>query len=164
MCMSVLAGADLVSRLTLPTITDRLKMSCRVVFLIGAILTTIMRAIFAETMGRFKPILISAIYGYVRAATVVNQNLTISEYASQDKLSGALSLNMIAKGISVMLIGQLLGKDPPPPYFLFAGIDDTCCFFPRLDQRLHGTLCCLFACSERADDNRHCDMVAGDIV
>lgn len=52
----------------------------------------------------------SAIYGYVRAATVVNQNLTISEYASEDKLAGALGLNMIAKGVFVMTIGQFLGE------------------------------------------------------
>lgn len=108
--MTILAAADLASRLTLPTITDRLKLSCRVVFLIGAILVTIMRALLAETLARPKLLIMSAVYGYIRAATVVNQNLTISEYASQDKLSGALALNMIAKGISVMLIGQLLGK------------------------------------------------------
>lgn len=108
--MTILAAADLASRLTLPTITDRLKLSCRIVFLIGAILVTIMRVILAETLSRSKLLIISAIYGYVRAVTVVNQNLTISEYATQDKLSSALGLNMIAKGISVMFIGQLLGE------------------------------------------------------
>lgn len=110
LCMSVLATADLASRLTLPTITDRLKISCRSVFLIGAILLTISRTVLAETLSQHKLIVMSAIYGYVRAATVVNQNLTISEYASQDKLASALSLNMIAKGIFVMTIGQLLGN------------------------------------------------------
>lgn len=109
LCMSVLATADLVSRLTLPTLTERLKLSCRSVFLIGAVLLTISRTVLAETLDRQKLIVISAIYGYVRAATVVNQNLTISEYASQDKLSSALSLNMIAKGMFVMSIGQFLG-------------------------------------------------------
>lgn len=108
--MSILAAADLVSRLTLPTLTDKLKISCRIVFLIGAILLTITRTILAETLSRHRLIIMSAIYGYVRAATVVNQNLTISEYATQDKLASALGLNMIAKGVFVMTIGQLLGK------------------------------------------------------
>lgn len=108
--MTILAVADLTSRLTLPTITDRLKLSCRIVFLIGAILITILRAILAETLARPKLIIMSAVYGYIRAVTVVNQNLTIAEYANHDKLSSALGLNMIAKGISVMLIGQFLGE------------------------------------------------------
>lgn len=101
---------DLASRLTLPSITDRLKISCRVIFLIGAILLTISRAILAETSNRTNLIVMSAIYGYVRAATVVNQSLTISEYSAPDKLSSALSLTMIMKGVFVMTIGQLLGE------------------------------------------------------
>lgn len=109
LCMSVLATFDLASRLTLPTITDRLKISCRVIFLVGAILLTATRAILAETSNRNSLLVMSAIYGYVRAATVVNQNLTISEYATQDKLASSLSLTMIMKGICVMTIGQLLG-------------------------------------------------------
>lgn len=91
-------------------ITDRLKLSCRVIFLIGAILLTITRTILAETTNRTSLILMSALYGYVRAATVVNQNLTISEYAPQDKLASSLSLTMIMKGVFVMTIGQLLGE------------------------------------------------------
>lgn len=102
---------DLASRLTLPAVTDRLKISCRVIFLIGAILLTITRAILAETTNRNHLILMSAVYGYVRAATVVNQNLTISEYSPQDKLASSLSLTMIMKGVFVMTIGQFLGKN-----------------------------------------------------
>ena len=108
--MSLLAATDLASRLTLPTITDKLKVSCRMIFLIGAILLTFTRAILAETSNRNQLIFISAIYGYVRAATVVNQNLTISEYTSQDKLAGALGLNMFTKGFLVITVGQFLGK------------------------------------------------------
>lgn len=108
-CISI-AAFDLASRLTLPAITDRLQVSCRMIFLIGAILLTVTRAILAETSNRTSLIVMSAVYGYVRAATVVNQNLTISEYAAQDKLASSLSLTMIMKGIFVMTIGQFLGN------------------------------------------------------
>lgn len=108
--MSILAAADLLSRLTLPTVTDKMKVSCRVTFLIGAILLTLTRATLAETSDRNGLIIMSAIYGYVRAATVVNQNLTISEYTSQDKLAGAIGLNMVTKGFLVITVGQFLGK------------------------------------------------------
>lgn len=49
--------------------------------------------------------------GYTRAAVVINQNLTVSEYCSEtSKLPGALGLNMVAKGIVVLSIGQMFGK------------------------------------------------------
>lgn len=130
LCMSILAAADLASRLTLPTITDKLKVSCRMIFLIGAILLTCTRAILAETADRYQLIIISAIYGYVRAATVVNQNLTISEYTSQDKLAGALGLNMITKGFLVITVGQFLGKNK---ILFYKNNKILNCFLIRLD-------------------------------
>lgn len=121
---SLLASFDLASRLTLPAITDRLKVSCRVIFLIGAILLTVSRAILAETTDRTSLIVMSAIYGYVRAATVVNQNLIISEYAAQDKLASSLSLTMVMKGVFVMTIGQFLGNfSVIKCFFLFVSND-----------------------------------------
>ncbi len=51
----------------------------------------------------------SALYGYFRAAIIVNQNLTISEHVTQDRLAGALGLNMVMKGLFVITIGQILG-------------------------------------------------------
>ncbi|XP_055691095.1 monocarboxylate transporter 12 [Lutzomyia longipalpis] len=109
LCMSVLAAMDLASRLTLPTLTDRFQISCRTIFLIGAILLIGIRATLAETSRKDSLLIISAVYGYIRAATVVNQNLCVSEHCSQEKLAGALGLVMIAKGISVITLGQLLG-------------------------------------------------------
>lgn len=107
--MSVLAGADLASRLTLPTLTDKFKISCRTLFLTGGFLIVIVRTILAETLQRTNLIWISALYGYVRASIIVNQNLTISEYVTQDRLAGALGLNMITKGVFVITFGQILG-------------------------------------------------------
>lgn len=55
----------------------------------------------------------SALCGYVRAATVINQNLTVSEYCENNKgshLASALGLNMVSKGIFVLTLGQFFGK------------------------------------------------------
>lgn len=52
----------------------------------------------------------SILVGYVRAATVINQNLTISENCDDAKLPAALGLNMVAKGVIVLSVGQFLGK------------------------------------------------------
>lgn len=107
--MSVLAAADLVSRLTLPTITDKLKISSRIIYFGGAIALICVRSILAETHERNKLIFISVIYGYCRAATIVNTSLTISEYVRTDKLPSALGLNMVIKGCFAISIGQFLG-------------------------------------------------------
>lgn len=52
----------------------------------------------------------SILAGYFRAATVINQNLTISEYCDDAKLPAGLGINMVAKGVFVLIVGQLLGK------------------------------------------------------
>lgn len=109
LCMSVLAATDLASRLTLPTLTDKFKISCRSLFLSGGFLLLIIRTILAETLHRTNLICMSALYGYFRAAIIVNQNLTISEHVTQDRLAGALGLNMVMKGLFVITIGQILG-------------------------------------------------------
>lgn len=110
-CMSTLAGADLLSRLTLPSITDRFKISCRMVFLTGAICLGFVRELLVVSAdGNLQTIIIvSGVYGYIRAMCVVNQSLCISEYCSQQKLPGALGLNMVIKGIFVITVGQILG-------------------------------------------------------
>lgn len=40
----------------------------------------------------------------------MNNNLTISDHVRDEKLPGALGLNMISKGILVITVGQLLGS------------------------------------------------------
>lgn len=109
LCMSVLAACDVLSRLTLPTFTSRWHISCRSIFLIGTVLLTVARSLMAHTSERTQLIAMSAVLGYVRAATVVNQNLVVSEYATRERLAAALGLNMVAKGVAVISIGQLLG-------------------------------------------------------
>lgn len=52
----------------------------------------------------------SILAGYFRAATVINQNLTISEHCDDAKLPAGLGLNMVTKGVFVLSVGQFLGK------------------------------------------------------
>lgn len=63
----------------------------------------------AESSNFYVLIVLSAICGGFKSATVVNNNLTISEYCTPETLPGGLGLNMIAKGIFAISIGQLLG-------------------------------------------------------
>lgn len=105
--MSVLAGTDTLCRLLLPIFTS--KMSYRLIFLLGSIGLVCSRAILAESNNYHIVLLISAFYGCAKSATILNNNLIISAYCTPDKLPGGLGLNMISKGIIVVIIGQFLG-------------------------------------------------------
>lgn len=110
LAMTVLASGDVLSRLTVPILTDRLKVSARVTLLYGLIFLIIVRSILAESDSRNQVLAFSFAFGYVRATTVVNQNLCLAEYCEDHRLlSSALGLTMILKAIAVITVGQLLG-------------------------------------------------------
>ncbi|XP_075165912.1 uncharacterized protein LOC142238215 [Haematobia irritans] len=108
-CMSIMAGADIICRLLLPCITDKLKIPYRVIFLLGTVGLLISRAALAESMDLVSIIVMSIFTGMTKSATVLNNNLTISGHCRPEKLPGGLGLNMIAKGILVITVGQVLG-------------------------------------------------------
>lgn len=71
-------------------------------------------AVLAE-QETFQWVIVGSIFcGYIRAMSVVNQNLTVSEYCQESKLPAALGLNMVTKGLIVLSVGQFLGM-----YFKF---------------------------------------------
>lgn len=112
MCLSVYAAFDLASRLSFHFIAEKLRVSTKGVYIFGIIAAGIFRSLFAEAR-TFNTILFSiAIFGYLRATSVVNQVLILSDHCAErypEKFSGAYGLNMIIKGIVVMIVGQTLG-------------------------------------------------------
>lgn len=108
-CMSVLSGMDILARLTIPVVAKRLRMTSRATFLAGALLIALSRTVLVPQNAYLNILLGSALCGYIRAATVINQNLTISEYADAETLPAALGLNMVAKGLIVLSVGQFFG-------------------------------------------------------
>ncbi|XP_055379709.1 monocarboxylate transporter 12 [Condylostylus longicornis] len=109
MCMSVLAFTDLSGRLIIPILSNKLRVPYRNVFLFGTIGAFISRAVMAESTELVSITIASFFYGMMKAATVLTNNLTISDHCRPEKLPGALGLNMISKGVLVMSLGQLLG-------------------------------------------------------
>lgn len=110
--MSILAGFDLLSRLTFHLFTDSFGLSHRSIFMIGTLSLGIVRSVLAELTNYTALIITCSLYGYVRALVVVNQLLTISEFCSKwcpEKLPGAIGLNMILKGVAVISIGPVFG-------------------------------------------------------
>ncbi|CAH0562369.1 unnamed protein product [Brassicogethes aeneus] len=108
-CMSALSFADIAGRLTVGEIARKLKLDNRTVFIIGAFMLGICRSVMVE-LSDFKHLLAtSLLVGYCRAATVITQNLVVSDYISSTDLPAAVGLNMVAKGVSVLTLGQGLG-------------------------------------------------------
>lgn len=110
--MSVLATFDLLSKLTFHLFTDKLQLSHRSTFMIGTLILGIVRSILAELTNYYALLVTCAFFGYFRALCVVNQLLALSEFCTKsypEKLPGALGLNMVMKGITVITIGPVLG-------------------------------------------------------
>ncbi|KAE8746194.1 hypothetical protein FOCC_FOCC007066, partial [Frankliniella occidentalis] len=90
--MSVQSGADLVSRLLLP-----------------------------QLRGFTELIVMAAVTGMFRGATVLNQNLVIAEHVPAAKLPSAIGLAMVVKGACVLGFGSALGvvRDYSGSYSIF---------------------------------------------
>lgn len=111
--MSVLAASDVMSRFTFHFMTDYVQLSNRAFFIIGTLCLGIVRSILAELTNYTALVVTCAVFGYCRAFVLVNQVLSLQEFCTNycpEKLPGALGLNMLIKGVLVLVIGQLLGK------------------------------------------------------
>jgi hypothetical protein len=51
------------------------------------------------------------ISGFFRGATLINFMLTISEHCSLEKLPAAFGLHMVAKGLFIVALGPVIGKN-----------------------------------------------------
>ncbi|XP_058124215.1 monocarboxylate transporter 12 [Anopheles ziemanni] len=112
-CMSMLSTTDLITRVTVPGLVDRMEFSHRTTFLLAGICLVVARSIMAEMRSMIALLITSAFYGIFRSITIVNQNLTVAEYCSKKRiekmLPNALGFNMVTKGILVLSLGQVLG-------------------------------------------------------
>lgn len=107
--MTALSLADVIGRITISFICRKLHFDSKMSFMIAALITGLCRSSLVELSTVNSVYVASFTTGYFRAATVINQNLVISEYIHKDKLPSAVGLNMVFKGLSVITIGQLFG-------------------------------------------------------
>lgn len=113
MCLSVLAAFDLFSRLTFHFITDLLDISTKATFVLGIILLGIIKTIMTFLSSYIYILIACSFYGYVRASVIINQILILSEHCAKfypQRFPGALGLNMLFNGITVMIFGPMFGN------------------------------------------------------
>ncbi|XP_012242014.1 monocarboxylate transporter 2 isoform X4 [Bombus impatiens] len=108
-CLSISAFTDILARLLLPTIFDRLGLKNRTIFWIFCILVGIGRSIMAAQSKGVLLIITFVIIGFLRGATLVNLNLTVSEYCPLNKLPNAFGMFMVFKGLFVVMLSPLIG-------------------------------------------------------
>lgn len=121
LCLSMSAFSDILARLILPPICDRVKYKKRTLFFVACIFLTISRSVMAEQTS-WAPLMTSlVICGFCRGATLINYQLTVAECVTLDKLPAAVGLNMVAKGITVVSLGPILGliRDATGSYPIF---------------------------------------------
>lgn len=63
----------------------------------------------AELSGFTELLVMSAVTGLFRGATVLNQNLVVAEHVPASKLPSAIGMAMVVKGACVLGIGSALG-------------------------------------------------------
>ncbi|KOC65429.1 Monocarboxylate transporter 12 [Habropoda laboriosa] len=108
-CLSITAFTDILARLLLPTIFDRLGFKKRTVFWVFCMLVGIGRSIMAEQSKGIFLIVTFVIIGFLRGATLVNLNLSVSECCSLKKLPSAFGMFMVSKGLFVVIMSPLIG-------------------------------------------------------
>ncbi|XP_071055769.1 monocarboxylate transporter 9 isoform X2 [Onthophagus taurus] len=107
--LSIQAITDIIARLVLPPICDRLTISKRTLFMTAIFLLGICRSVLAEQTAYMSIVVWLGICGFVRGAALINFTITISEYSSLEKLPAAFGLHMVGKGLFVVALGPLLG-------------------------------------------------------
>ncbi|XP_031338936.1 uncharacterized protein LOC116167647 isoform X2 [Photinus pyralis] len=107
--LSVQAITDILARLILPPICDRVNVRKRTLFMVGIFLVGISRSVLAEQTDYTMILVWLFVCGFVRGAALINFTITISEYSTLDKLPAAFGLHMVGKGLFVVALGPVLG-------------------------------------------------------
>uniref|UniRef100_A0A7G3ARK7 Putative monocarboxylate transporter n=1 Tax=Lutzomyia longipalpis TaxID=7200 RepID=A0A7G3ARK7_LUTLO len=108
-CLSITAITDILARVILPPICDRLLIPKRHVFMVAIFFVGITRSIIAEQTGWTALIVWLSISGFFRGAALSNFTLTVSEYCTLEKLPAAFGWHMVGKAIFVVALGPLIG-------------------------------------------------------
>ncbi|XP_015114503.1 monocarboxylate transporter 12 [Diachasma alloeum] len=108
-CLSLMAFTDIVARLILPVIYDRLGFKKRRLFWINALFVAMGRSILAEMSQGILLFVVLVINGFIRGAAIQNLQLSVSETCSLQSLPYAYGLFMVSKGTFSLCFSPLIG-------------------------------------------------------
>ncbi|XP_045478952.1 uncharacterized protein LOC123683965 [Harmonia axyridis] len=107
--LSVQAATDILARLILPPICDRMAVSKRTLFMTAIFFLGLCRSVLAIQKEKSMILTWLAIAGFVRGSALINFAICISEYSTLEKLPAAFGLHNVGKGLFVVALGPLLG-------------------------------------------------------
>ncbi|XP_023952491.2 monocarboxylate transporter 12 [Bicyclus anynana] len=108
-CMSAVALADIVGRLTLPMFQDKYHIKARTMLIMTSIWLIVVRQILAYQTDVYVLLAMSALYGFGRSMVIVARNIAISDQCRMDQVPSAVGLGMLSIGIIVPPAGLFLG-------------------------------------------------------
>ncbi|KAL3266168.1 hypothetical protein HHI36_010352 [Cryptolaemus montrouzieri] len=107
--LSVQAATDILARLILPPICDRLTISKRTLFMTGIFVLGICRSVLAMQTEKKWILVWLMVCGFFRGSALINFAICISEYSTLEKLPAAFGLHNVGKGLFVVALGPVLG-------------------------------------------------------
>ncbi|XP_043267637.1 uncharacterized protein [Venturia canescens] len=108
-CLSLTAATDIVARLILPIIFDKVGAKKRRIFWISSLFVGIGRSTLAEQSKGIFLMAVLVFIGFIRGAVILNINLSVSECCSLKKLPHAYGLFMVSKGLFSLALSPLVG-------------------------------------------------------
>ncbi|XP_039759869.1 monocarboxylate transporter 2 isoform X2 [Pararge aegeria] len=108
-CMSAVALADIIGRLTLPMLQDKYRIKARMMLIMTSIWLIVVRQILAYQSDLYVLLIMSALYGFGRSMVIVARNIAISEQCTMAQVPSAVGLGMLSIGIIVPPAGLFLG-------------------------------------------------------
>lgn len=110
-CLSISALTDILARVIVPPICDRINITKRMIFMFAIFWVAITRSIIAEQTTWVGIITMLSISGFFRGIALSNFTLTVSEAVSLERLPAAFGWHMVGKALFVILFGPLIGKN-----------------------------------------------------
>uniref|UniRef100_A0A0K8SYG5 Major facilitator superfamily (MFS) profile domain-containing protein n=1 Tax=Lygus hesperus TaxID=30085 RepID=A0A0K8SYG5_LYGHE len=107
--LSIMSMADILARVVMPPILDRLPYSRRSFMLFFLILLAISRSAVAMQTESVPLMVALIIHGFIRGVTLIGFPLVLSEYANQDNFPAVLGLSMVSKGIFIAVVAPIFG-------------------------------------------------------
>lgn len=108
-CLSISALTDILARVVVPPICDRINITKRMIFMFAIFLVAITRSLMAEQTTWTGIITVLSVSGFFRGIALSNFTLTVSEAVPLERLPAAFGWHMIGKALFVVLFGPLIG-------------------------------------------------------
>ncbi|XP_014356089.2 monocarboxylate transporter 12-B [Papilio machaon] len=108
-CMSAVAIADIIGRLTLPVFQDKYRIKARMMIIMTSVWLIVVRQVLAYQTDLGVLLLLSSLYGFGRSMVIVARNIAISENCRMDQVPAAVGLGMLSMGMIVPPAGYFLG-------------------------------------------------------